>query len=59
MRLNINQMILLAECDDQRSARKMKINGSCECQPCLVVACLKVENSIEEEQDKRKISLLF
>ena len=54
-----DEVIPLAECGDQRSARKEKINESCECQPCLVVACLKVENSIEEEQDKRKISFLF
>ena len=31
----------------------------CEGQPCLVVACLKVENSIEQEHDKKKICLLF
>ena len=49
MQLNMNEMIPLAECGDQRSTRKEKINESCECQPCLVIACLKVENSIEEE----------
>ena len=31
----------------------------CEYQPCSVVACLKVENSIEQEHDKQKICLFF
>ena len=31
----------------------------CEGQPCLVVACLEVENSIEQEHDKKKICLSF
>ena len=32
----------------------------CEGQPCLVVACLELENPITEQQhDKKKICLLF
>ncbi len=29
----------------------------CEYQPCLVVACLKVENSIEQEHDRQAKNL--
>lgn len=37
------------------------MNGEeiCGGQPCLVVACLEVENSIEQEHDNKKICLLF
>ena len=31
----------------------------CEGQPCFVVACLKVVNSIEQEDDKKQICSLF
>ena len=33
------------------------VSVRCKCQPCpcLVVACLKVDNSIEQEHDKKKI----
>ena len=31
----------------------------CEDRPCLVVTYLKVENSIDQEHDKKKICLFF
>ena len=42
-------------------AKEQGVDGEerCEYQPCLVVACLEVENSIEQEHDKKKICLLF
>ena len=42
--------------------KELGVNGGERCegdQPCLVVACLTVKNSIEQDRDKKNIRLLL
>ncbi len=59
----ICQKVMFQVEHETENEKEQGVDGEerCKCQPCpcLVVACLKVENSIEQEDDDKKICLLF